>query len=104
MPLRNQFTRFSTRFLQTETKHLQTTNRHNQASAKMGTKRTLSEFCYKLIIVKQTTDTPADTQQPTMERKVGQMEEASWEVHSKEVRTVLEAARYAICVSYIIRN
>lgn len=45
--------------------------------------------------VKQTTDTAAATKQPTMVRKEGQMEEASWEVRNKEARTVQEAIRYA---------
>jgi len=44
-------------------------------------------------------DTLADIQQPATVRKAGQMEEASWEVRSKEARKVLEAARYTIYAS-----
>jgi hypothetical protein len=68
----------------------------------MGMRRTLSEDSLMLTIMKQTTVMAADTQQPAMVRKAGLMEEASWEVHSKEAKTVLEAARYAVCISCII--
>ena len=44
--------------------------------------------------VKQTTDTAAATRQPIMVRKEGQMEEASWEVRNKEVKTVREEIKY----------
>jgi hypothetical protein len=47
-----------------------------------------------LIFNKQTTDTAADTRQPAMERKAGQMEEASWEDHKEEARTRLAEAKY----------
>jgi hypothetical protein len=47
-----------------------------------------------LIYNKQTTDTAADTRQPAMERKAGQMEEASWENHKEEARTLLAEAKY----------
>jgi len=65
----------------------------------MGTKCILSEIYLILIINKQTMDTLADIQQPATVRKAGQMEEASWEVRSKEARKVLEAARYTIYAS-----
>jgi hypothetical protein len=47
-----------------------------------------------LIFNKQTTDTAADTRQPAMERKAGQMEEDSWEDHKEEARTPLAEAKY----------
>lgn len=49
-----------------------------------------------LIFNKQTTDTAAaaDTRQPAMERKAGQMEEASWEDHKEGARTPQAEAKY----------
>jgi hypothetical protein len=39
-----------------------------------------------------------------MVRKAGQMEEASWEVHNKEAKTVQEAIRYYVRVLRVIIN
>ena len=47
-----------------------------------------------LIFNKQTTDTAADTRQPAMERKAGQMEEALWEDHKEGARTPRAEAKY----------
>jgi len=64
----------------------------------MGTQSTLSEGINVLIFDKQTTDTAADTRRPAMVHKAGQKEAASWEDHSKAVRTAQEATGYEICV------
>jgi hypothetical protein len=68
----------------------------------MGMKGPFSEVCSVLIIIKQTTDTAVDIQQPAMAPKAGQKVEASWEVHSKEVKIVRGAIRYGMSVLRII--
>lgn len=71
--------------------------------AKMGRQGSLPEDGNRLTLDKQATDTAADTRQPAMERKAGQKEEVSWEDHSKEARTVQEAAGYEACVQSTLR-
>jgi hypothetical protein len=80
---------------------------HNQIIRNNGYGSTHSESHKMLTGVKPTTDTAAvaaDIRQPAMERKAGEKEEASWENHSKEARTVQEAAEYEICIQSTIHT